>query len=568
MTTTTATKKQKSALQRYVPILEWLPKYDRKFLTVDLIAGLSVWALMVPQALGYAGVAGVPTQYGLYAAFAGLLMYAIFGTSRQVVTGPSSTVAAVTGAAVLSVATAGSDEAIALAAAMALFAGIFYLILGFFRMGWVSNFLAASVLSGFIGGIAIDVAIGQLDNLLGIVVEDGNSWQELLWSIQALPTLNVTAAVIGITSLAILFALKKWAPKIPGALVVVVLGILAVVIFNLQEVIDIVGEVPTGLPPIGLPEISLDQLPIVILGAIGVVLVGFSESLAAGRLYASKYHYDISTDQEMVAQGFANATSGLISGFGVNGSLSKSGANDSAGGKTEMASLFQAFLILLTMLFLAALFTDLPQAVLGAIVIAAVIPLIEWGEYKRLYRIQRAEFWLAIAAMLGVLTFGTLQGVIIGVGLSLLLLIARASRPYIPVLAKKPGHEVYHHLKDYPDYEIDPDLVVVRFEGDLYFATASALRERIRELVVGADPAVKDVVIDMVAVSFTDIEGADMIRTVTEEMGRDGIQVHLAQVHKSVLTFLKEDGVDKVLGPENVHEDVFAAVEAIRAGKD
>ncbi|MCK4901506.1 MAG: SulP family inorganic anion transporter, partial [Anaerolineales bacterium] len=288
MTTTTATKKQKSALQRYVPILEWLPKYDRKFLTVDLIAGLSVWALMVPQALGYAGVAGVPTQYGLYAAFAGLLMYAIFGTSRQVVTGPSSTVAAVTGAAVLSVATAGSDEAIALAAAMALFAGIFYLILGFFRMGWVSNFLAASVLSGFIGGIAIDVAIGQLDNLLGIVVEDGNSWQELLWSIQALPTLNVTAAVIGITSLAILFALKKWAPKIPGALVVVVLGILAVVIFNLQEVIDIVGEVPTGLPPIGLPEISLDQLPIVILGAIGVVLVGFSESLAAGRLYASK----------------------------------------------------------------------------------------------------------------------------------------------------------------------------------------------------------------------------------------------------------------------------------------
>jgi MFS superfamily sulfate permease-like transporter len=196
MTATSTTTKKKNPLLRYVPILDWLPKYNRKWLAVDLIAGVSVWALMVPQALGYAGVVGVPTQYGLYAAFAGLLMYAIFGSSRQVVTGPSSTVAAVTGAAVLSVASAGSDEAIALAAAMALFAGLFYLILGVFRMGWVSNFLAASVLSGFIAGIAIDVAIGQLDNLFGITVADGNSWQELLWSLQALPTLNITATVI------------------------------------------------------------------------------------------------------------------------------------------------------------------------------------------------------------------------------------------------------------------------------------------------------------------------------------------------------------------------------------
>ena len=421
MAVTTQKKEQPGLIGRYVPILHWLPKYQMKWLSGDLIAGVSVWALMVPQALGYADVAGVPSQYGLYAAFAGLLFYAIFGSSRQVITGPSSTVAAVTGAAVLSVASAGSDEAIALAAAMALFAGIIYLILGILRMGWVSNFLAASVLAGFIAGIAIDVAIGQLDNLLGITVADGNSWQELIWSIQALPTLNITATVIGVTSLAILFALRKWAPKIPGALVVVVLGILAVVIFNLQEVIEIVGDVPTGLPSIGLPAITLDQLPIAIVGAFGVVLVGFSETLAAGRLYASKYHYDTSTDQEMIAEGFANAGSGLLSGFGVNGSLSKSGANDTSGAKTEMASLFQALLVLLTMLFLAALFTDLPQAVLGAIVISAVLPLIEWGEFKRLWRVQRAEFWLAMAALVGVLTFGTLQGVIIGVGISLLL---------------------------------------------------------------------------------------------------------------------------------------------------
>jgi high affinity sulfate transporter 1 len=563
MMSVTTVKEEKSALQRYVPILDWLPKYNWGGLPVDLIAGVSVWALMVPQALGYAAVAGVPAQNGLYAAFAGLLLYAIFGTSRHVVTGPSSTVAAVVGAAVLSVATSGSDEAVAIAAAMAIFAGLIYLVLGIFKMGWVSNFLAASVLAGFISGIAIDVAIGQLDNIFGVAIADGNSWQEFVWTVEALPDLNITATVIGITALVILFSMRKFAPKIPGALVVVILGIAVVSIAGLQDVIDIVGDVPTGLPPIGLPGISLEQLPIVIMGAIGVVLVGFSESLAAGRLYASKYHYDTSTDQEMIALGFANAGSGLISGFGVNGSLSKSGANDTAGGKTEMASLFQAFLILLTMLFLASLFTNLPEAVLGAIVIAAVVPMIELGELKRFYRVQRAEFLLAIAALLGVLTFGTLQGVFIGVGLSLLLLIARASQPKIPTVGKKPGHEVFHITEDHPDYETYPGLIVVRFQGTLYFATASALRERLRELVVGADPPVKDVVIDMVAVSFIDTEGADMIETVTEEMGRDRIQIHLAHVHNNVRAFLKEAGTEEVIGEKNIHDDVFDAVNTI-----
>ena len=225
-------------------------------------------------------------------------------------------------------------------------------------------------------------------------------------------------------------------------------------------------------------------------------------------------------------------------------------------------------MILLILLFLAALFTDLPEAVLGAIVIAAVIPLIEWEEFKRLYRVQRAEFWLAMAALLGVLTFGTLQGVIIGVVISLFLLIARASKPHIPVLGKKPEHEVYHHLSDYPEYETTPGVLVVRFEGDLYFATAGALRERIRELVVGADPEVKDIVIDMVAVSVTDIEGADMLRRVNEEMGRQGVRIHLAQVHSNVRAFLELDGLDEVVEAERFHEDVNAAVIAITGGRD
>jgi high affinity sulfate transporter 1 len=558
-------KEKPGLLARYVPILHWLPHYNKAWLTGDIIAGLSVWALMVPQSLGFAAISGVPVQYGLYAAAIALIVYAIFGSSRHVVTGPSSTIAAVTGAAALSVAKAGSSEAIALVAAITMLAGILYIILSVLKMGWVSNFLAESVLVGFIFGIGIDVAVGQLRHVTGTHVTGANVWQKLASWVESLPHTSMTTLVVGIAALVLLFALKIYAPKVPGALVALVLGIGASAIFGLSaQGVAVVGTVPRGLPTPALPGISLitQNLGLILSGAIGVLLVGFSESLASARQYAAKYHYDIDINQEMLAQGMANFTSGLFQGINVAGSLSKSSVNDASGAKSEMASLAQGVFVILTLLILAPLFADLPEAVLGAIVIEAVVfGLMDVKAMKRIYRLNRTEFWVGTVALLGVLTFGTLKGVLIGLLLSLLVLIARSSKPNIPVLGRWPGTEVFHSLNENPDSETYTGLVIIRFDGPLYFATANGLRDKVRAVTTDVDPPVTEVLIDMEGVDYLDLEGSDMLNEITKDMKSVGVEIHLARVKHAVMELLEKDGVDQIIGRDHIHAKVAEAVQ-------
>ena len=555
--------KEKPALvARYLPILHWLPHYNKAWLSGDIVAGLSVWALMVPQSLGYAAISGVPVQYGLYAAAIALIVYAIFGSSRHVVTGPTSTIAAVTGAAVLSVTKAGSSEAVALVAVITILAGILYIILSVLKMGWVSNFLAESVLVGFIFGIGIDVAIGQLKHVTGTHVTGESVWQKLASWVASLPHTHTTTLVVGVIALVLLFALKIYAPKVPCALVALVLGIGASTIFDLSaQGVAVVGKVPRGLPIPALPDISLitENFGLILSGAIGVLLVGFSESLAAARQYASKHHYDIDINQEMLAQGMANVTSGLFQSINVCGSLSKSSVNDGSGAKSEMASLAQGAFVILTLLILAPLFADLPEAVLGAIVIEAVVfGLMDVKAMKRIYRLNRSEFWVGTLALLGVLTFGTLQGVLMGLVLSLLVLIARSSKPNIPVLGRLPGTEVFHSLDENPDSETYPGLVIIRFDGALYFA--NGLRDKVREVTADVDPPVREVLIDMEGVNYLDLEGSDMLAEITKDMRTVGVEIHLARVKHAVMEMLEKDGVDKIIGHDHIHEKVGDAV--------
>jgi high affinity sulfate transporter 1 len=558
-------KEKPGLLARYVPILHWLPHYNKAWLTGDIVAGLSVWALMVPQCLGFATICGVPVQYGLYAAAISLIVYAIFASSHHVVTGPSSTIAAVTGAAVLSVAKAGSSEAIALVAAVTMLAGILYIILFVLKMGWVSNFLAESVLVGFIFGIGIDVAVGQLKHVTGTHVTGANVWQKLASWIASLPQTSTTTLVVGVAALVILFALKIYAPKVPCALVTLVLGIGASAIFDLSaQGVAVVGTVPRGLPTPDLPDISLitQHFGLILSGAIGVLLVGFSESLAAARQYAAKYHYDIDINQEMLAQGMANITSGLFQGINVAGSLSKSSVNDGSGAKSEMASLAQGVFVILTLLILAPLFADLPEAVLGAIVIEAVVfGLMDVKAMKRIYRLNRTEFWVGAVALLGVLTFGTLKGVLIGLILSLLVLIARSSKPNIPVLGRWPGTEVFHSLNENPDSETYPGLVIIRFDGPLYFATANGLRDKVREVTTDVDPPVTMVLIDMEGANYIDLEGSDMLNEITKDMKGVGVEIHLARVKHEAMEMLEKDGVDQTIGRDHIHTKVVDAVQ-------
>ena len=432
-------------------------------------------------------------------------------------------------------------------------------------MGWVSNFRAESVLVGFVFGIGIDVAVGQLKHITGTHVTGESVWQKLASWIASLPQTSTTTLVVGAAALVILFVLKIYVPRMPGALVTLVLGIGASAIFDLStQGVAVVGKVPRGLPIPVLPDISLitKNFGLIFSGAIGVLLVGFSESLAAARQYASKYHYDIDINQEMLAQGMANVTSGFFQGINVAGSLSKSSVNDASGARSEVASLAQGVFVILTLLFIAPLFADLPEAVLGAIVIQAVVfGLMDVKAMKRVYRLNRSEFWVGTIALLGVLTFGTLQGVLIGLVLSLLVLIARSSRPEIPVLGRSHGTGVFHRLDANPDSETYPGLVIVRFDGPLYFANANALRDRIREVTTDVTPPLAMVIIDMEGVNYLDLEGCDILNGITENMKVIGIEIHLARVKHEIMEMLEKDGVDKTIGRDHIHNKVLEAVD-------
>ena len=363
-------------LARILPIASWLPAYQRSWLRGDLIGGLSVWAVTVPMSLGYATISGVPVQYGLYAAAAGLIAFGLFSTSRQVTEGPSSMTAPVLGAGVLAVAAAGSAEAVEFAAAAVLLAGLLYLALYVLRMGWISDFLSASVITGFMFGVAINVSAGQLFKITGTESSGSNTWQKLWAWFASLPDANRATVIVGVVALLIVFGLRFVAPRVPGGLVAVAVGMLATAILDLGDHgVALVAKVPTGIPSLVLPSLSFvaDHIATIAATAVGILLIGVSVSTAAVRQYATKHNYRIVVNQEMLAQGMSNVCSGLFQGIFVDGSLSRSPINDQAGARSQLSNLFQAVLVILTLLLLAPLFSYLPEAVLAAIIIEAVV---------------------------------------------------------------------------------------------------------------------------------------------------------------------------------------------------
>jgi len=558
-------KGNQGGIGRFLPIVEWLPNYDRSWLKSDIIAGLSVWALMVPTSLGYATISGVPVQYGLYAAAVGLIAFALFTTSKQVTQGPSSSTAAVLGAAVLAVASAGSDEAVAVAAAIVLVAGLLYIIMYLLKMGWISEFLSASVLTGFTFGVAINVAAGELFKITGTEKAGDNTWGKLWTWVTSLPETSIPTLVVGILALVLVFGIKFFAPKVPGALVAVVLGIGATALFGLGDLgVALIGEVPRGLPSFTLPDLGLilDNLAMIVGAAVGLLLIGFSVTTAAVREYANKHNYRININQELLAQGMSNVSSALFQGVFDNGSLSKSPVNDEAGARSQISNLAQAAFIILTLMFLAPMFSYLPEAVLGAVIIEAVVMgMMDIPEMKRIYKVKPFEFLAAMAALLGVMTFGILQGVVIGVALSIVWLVAVSALPYIPELGRKPGTHAFFDLQQHPDGQTFPGLSIVRFDDGLFFVNADALGDRLRDVRIHADPPLNGVILSLEGVNFIDTEGADSIKKIAQA-GKDlNIDLHLARVKPQVLEVLDRDGVTDFIGTEHIHDDIASAVE-------
>jgi SulP family sulfate permease len=550
---------------RVLPVLDWLPRYDRRLLRGDIVAGIAVTALIVPKDLGYAGIAGVPLQNGLYAAAAGALFYALFCTSRQISTGPSSSLAAVAGGAVL--ATGLKDgQAAQLVAAITLATGALFLLMALFKLGRIAQFLSKAVVTGFLAGAAIDVVIGELPKLTGTDSEGKNAWRELGSWAGSLDSTHATTLLVGLASLAVILGLRWVAPAVPGALVLVVGGLLASALFDLgAHGVALVGTVPRGLPTPQLPDghIFTDHAVTITAAAVALLLIGFSQTAGDARTFATRHRYQIDVDQESVAQGVANVGAGIFQGMPVSTSLSASSLNESAGARTPLASLVTGVLVVLTLLLLAPVFSDLPKPVLAALIIDAVVfGMIDVGELRRLARVKRVDFVIAVLAMVGVLSMGVLTGVVLGVTLSLGWLVYVATAPEIPLLARERRTAAFRELDEHPEDETFRGIAVLRLDGGLFFATADALHERLRGVMERAEPELHAVVLDLGGVDFVDSQGAAKLAELAETCVRDGVVLRLAHVKTGVLRVLAADGVLEQLGADRVHVGLNDAVEA------
>jgi high affinity sulfate transporter 1 len=561
----------KTTLQRYLPIVDWLPKYDwAGSLRYDVLAALTVWALLVPEAMAYAGIAGVPPEVGLVTAPLALIGYAIFGSSRHLFVGPSSTVAIISASVVAPLAGSDGDLYLILTVWLAIFTGVFFVALGLARMGWIANFMASSVLSGFMVGLAIVIAVGQLDKILGIEAEGENVLGDLGSMLEQISEWSWPTIAIGAAALAALFLIEASLPKLPGALIVMLVAIAASALLGWEESgIHVVGEIPAQLPNLGLPEWpGWDLMSDVMVGALAVIVVAFAESYAAAKSYATRFGYEVDANQEMIALGAANLGAGLSGGFVVDGSLSKTAAGVEAGQKTQMTSIVTAVFVLITIVALTWLFEPLPEAVLGAIVIHAVWKLIDFSGFVTLWQTRRIDFALAVAAFLGVILVDILVGIMIGIILSLLALIYRASFPEgteIGRIEDDEGNYEFVGLDANPDAETLPEVVVYRQPGSLIFSNAAAFSQQARQLLWGrTDPPASLLVVDCEQMADMDVTGAEEIMSLHEELQEADVELWLARLHGAALVTAEKAGVIAAIGEDHVMPTVRSAGQTFR----
>ena len=560
------------------PVYGSFKGYRVAWLRGDVIAALTLWALLVPQCLAYASIAGLPPVVGLYAAVPALLLYAALGSSRHLVVAPISATAALSAGTVAVFADPASRQFVALSAALAIVTGVLALLAGALRLGFLASFISEPVLKGLIMGLALIIIVGQLPKLFGVSKGSGDFFQRLWELTKQLGQTSGWTLAVGVASLVVIFALKRWLPVVPGSLVAVVLGIVAVAVFRLEDKgVAIVGHIEPGLPRIGLPQVRAGDYLALVGPAAGLLLVGFAEGLGAAKTYAARVGDDVAPNRELLAVGAANVGAGLCSGMVVNGSLSKTAVNGDAGARSQLSTMLVAALTVVTLQFLTGLFEYLPEATLAAVVIAAVVELVDIPALRQLYLVwtrrlggiyglaARADFVAAMAAMLGVLIFDTLPGLFIGIAVSILLLTYRASRPHVALLLRATdpgpgGGAIWVDAERHPDAEAEPGVVVVRVESGLFFVNADFVRQRIRDVVT---PETWAVVLDGETSPAIDITATTMLAHLADGLARQGVTLLVAHHIGQVRDVLQIAGATEQL--RRVYPTVDAAVTAARS---
>jgi sulfate permease, SulP family len=551
------------AISRFLPISDWLPDSTPKTIRADVIAGIALAGLLVPEGMAYAGIAGVPPQMGLYAAMAGMFTYALFGTSRQLTVTSTSSSAAMLAALVAPIAVGDSTRYVVLASGAAIAAGIIFLVGGLLKLGAVSEFISKPVLKGFVFGLALTIMVKQAHKLTGISAGQGNFF-DLVWHvITSVREANLWACAVGAIAIAVMFLLGAFAPRVPSALVVLVSGVLSVSWVGLKEHdVEVVGLIQGGMPSVRLPRIGEDQLADVFVGAIGIVLVLTAESLAASRTFAAKHKYEINPNQELCAMGASNIASGLFGGIIVGGGMSGTAANDSGGARTQLSTITSSLFVGLTLAYLLPLIRNLPEAVLGAIVVHAVAHLADVGTLKYYAKLRSGSLWGALIALLGVLQMGILKGLIFAVALTLVDVMRRLSAPQDSVLGRLAGSVNFVDVARHPDAEQIPHLLIFRPNGMLFFANANRIRNHLRELTKQSDRSLHVVLINLEASPEIDVTSLEMLEQLRSELKEAGIVLYFARVADRVRDLFDRSEFTQRVGSNRIFPGVDSGVNA------
>ncbi len=549
-------------LHRWLPITELSGSYRRRWLRADTIAAFTVIGLLVPECMAYAQIAGVPPQAGLYATLAGLVIYALFGTSRQLVCSPTSTAAIMTAAVVAAHGAADPGQSLALVGMVAVLVGLFSLAAGIGRLGFISAFLARPVVSGYVTGLALTIIARQVPKLLGLQVETPANFLRIVWTdLTHLDETSLVTAAVSAVALVLLFGLRRW-PKVPGALTVLVLGIVAAAALHLEaHGVAMIGAIPAGLPIPHLPDVHGADVLGLIPSAAGIAIVVYAEALSGARTFALRHSYEIDADHELVALGLANIGSGAFGGIVVGGGLSGSALNDSSGARSQLAGLIGAAVMLVAVFTVTRIARDLPQAILGAVVVSVVWGLIDLTALRRFADIRAVDVAPALAALVGVLVLGVLPGLGLAVALSLAILIYRASRPRAAVLGRVPGEPTYSDVARHPENETFPGLLIFRLDGQLFFANAGLAVDRLNGLLSAMRPPPRVVVWNLESTIDLDVTAAETLIRLVHNLRDSGRDLVFARVGSPVLDVFRRCGLLELLGEDHLFLTVDGAVQ-------
>jgi SulP family sulfate permease len=553
--------------RRWVPIAEWLPRYDGGWLRGDLVAGAVVVALAVPQALGYASIAGAPVQVGLYAVPLALVAYAVFGSSRQLVVGPVSTVSVLSGSFLASFGVAGTARAASYTAALALACGLAMLVAGFLGIGWVAEFLSKPIVTGFVLGLVVLVILGELPHLLGVPTPQGRVVERVsaLGGSLGRGDADGTTVLISVVALLILFGGQWLARGVPWALLVLVAGLAVSTALDLgAHGVEVVGPVPRGLPAPAVPSVAAADVPALLSSGAALALVGLAEGLSAARLFAARGGYRIDADQELRATGAANVASGLFGGLGVAGSLSKTAAVSDARGRTQLAGLAAAALALVVGLVIAPALAVLPRAVLSAIVVNAVWKLMDFQALARYARVRRNDIVAAVVAAVGVLAFGPLNGLLLAVAGSVLGLVFRSTRVDVEVMGKVPHEKAaWGSIRNHTERSTIPGVLVLRIDVPIFWVTAAPVHDSVLALVESA-PDTRAVVLDLEATNQMDTTSSDVLADLLATLRKRDVDLYLVRVMWPVRKALRRSGLAAELGEDHLWHSISQGVREAR----